>query len=112
MAMETVATLAHATGRILVMPPEEAMYLISKVWFGATQALLRFRPFQFSLICVVREMSGTGLGTSFPLKSWQTVLVHFHVIFIPIHLCVFFAPLLNNGFPLACRCDKKKKRHS
>jgi hypothetical protein len=31
MAMETVATLAHATGRTLVMPPNEAMYLISKV---------------------------------------------------------------------------------
>jgi hypothetical protein len=30
MSMETAVTLAHATGRILVMPPEQGMYLLHK----------------------------------------------------------------------------------
>ena len=30
MAMETVVALAHATGRTLVMPPEQRMYLLGK----------------------------------------------------------------------------------
>ena len=31
MSMETAVTLAHATGRILVMPPEQGMYLLNRV---------------------------------------------------------------------------------
>ena len=31
MSMETAVTLAHATGRTLVMPPEQGMYLLHKV---------------------------------------------------------------------------------
>ena len=31
MSMETAVTLAHATGRTLVLPPEQGMYLLHKV---------------------------------------------------------------------------------
>jgi GDP-fucose protein O-fucosyltransferase len=54
MAMETAVTLAHATGRILVMPPQQGIYLLDKEKQAADKNIFTFDDF-FHFDSIERE---------------------------------------------------------